>query len=263
MVFFVTSRCKFAKIQRHLFIVVTNNEIKRVRQLHQKKYRLQHGYFIVEGVKLVRELLAEGWQVNALYATESVVPIIESPLVQQVTSEQMSRMSMLRTPPGVLAVAVLPDVAQHADPSIGWTLALDQLRDPGNLGTILRTADWFGIQQVVLSNDCVEVHNPKVVQASMGSLFRVKISVVDLPLWLAEVRNQSVEVFAADMEGNDFSAMQWPEKGILVVGSESHGVSEEVKSAVSTLVNIPRRGGSESLNVAVATGIICSRLPVQ
>ncbi len=217
----------------------------------------------MEGVKLVRELLAEGWQVNALYATESVAPTMDSPLVQQVTSEQMSRMSMLRTPPGILAVAVLPDVAQHADPNMGWVVALDQLRDPGNLGTILRTADWFGIRQVVLSKDCVEVHNPKVVQASMGSLFRVKISVVDLPVWLAEARKQRVNVFAADMKGIDFSVMQWPEKGILVMGSESHGVSEEVKSAVSTFVNIPRRGGSESLNVAVATGIICSRLPVQ
>lgn len=205
----------------------------------------------------------EGWQVNAVYATESVVPVIDSPLVQQVTSEQMSRMSMLRTPPGVLAVAVLPDVAQHADPNLGWTLALDQLSDPGNLGTILRIADWFGIQQVVLSNKCVEVHNPKVVQASMGSLFRVKISVVDLPVWLSEARNQSVEVFAADMKGDDFSKIDWPEKGILVMGSESHGVSEEAKSSLSAFVNIPRRGRCESLNVAVAAGIICSRLPVQ
>lgn len=208
-------------------------------------------------------MLAEGWKVEAIYTTEANAGVVDSSLVRQVSSEQMSRMSMLRTPPGILAVASLPDVTQHPDPKTGWTIALDHLSDPGNLGTILRTADWFGIKQVVLSKDCVEVHNPKVVQASMGSLFRINVSVVDLPEWLAEARNQQVEVLAADMEGKDYSEMKWPQQGVLVMGSESHGVSAEVKLVVSALVNIPRRGGSESLNVAVATGIICSRLPVE
>lgn len=174
----------------------------------------------------------------------------------------MERMSALRTPPGILAVAEIPN-RKTPEQWNGWSIALDGINDPGNLGTILRTADWFGIQHVFASDDVVEEFNPKVVQASMGSVFRVPLHRVTLPEWLAKQIEQGVEVVAADMKGEPLGQFSFAPQGVLVMGSESHGLSEDIKNPAIRSITIPGRGNAESLNVAVATGIICSHLPAE
>jgi len=245
--------------------MITNNEIKQVRQLHQKKYRAEQGRFIVEGVKPVEELLRSGIVVeNLFYTSDSVVStdIPENISAQSCAPAQMERMSTLRTAPGVLAVAVIPRFERPKEIT-SWVIALDKVSDPGNLGTILRIADWFGIHHVFASENVVEEFNPKVVQSSMGSVFRIAVHRVDLADWLQKIQSPDCPVIAADMQGDPLNSIDFPSRGVLVMGSESHGLSKEIKSHVSQLITITGKGKAESLNVAVATGIICSRLPIE
>jgi TrmH family RNA methyltransferase len=244
--------------------MITNNEIKQVRQLHQKKYRAEQGRFIVEGAKPVDELLRSGITVENVYYTSDNIASAEIPenvISQSCSPAQMERMSTLRTPPGILAVAVIPQFEQPKELT-SWVIALDEVSDPGNLGTILRIADWFGINHVFASENVVEEFNPKVVQSSMGAVFRIPVHRVVLEDWLQKVQLPDCPVIAADMQGESLDSFPFTPRGVLVMGSESHGLSEEIKNQVSQLITIPGKGKAESLNVAVATGIICSRLPV-
>lgn len=244
--------------------MITNNEIKQVRQLHQKKYRTEKGQFIVEGIKPVEELLRSDIKVSSLYFTAN--PLLQGTMwsiePKLVSSAQMQRMSALRTPPGILAVAAIPKF-ELPEEITSWVIALDDISDPGNLGTILRIADWFGINHVVAAENVVEEFNPKVVQSSMGAVFRIAVHRVVLGDWLQKVQSPDCPVIAADMEGEPIDAFPFPPRGVLVMGSESHGLSEGIKNQVSRLITIPGKGKAESLNVGVATGIICSRLPIE
>lgn len=240
--------------------MVSQNEIKQVRRLHQKKYRVADQLFFCEGQKLLKEALASGWQPVRVYATEgSAVP--ETAEVNYVSAKDMSRMSALSAPPGVLALFRLPRAASAPD-SQGWSIFLDDVRDPGNLGTILRIADWFGLRQIVTSEQAVEVFNPKVVQASMGAVFRIPCFTVRGADWLSQMSGKGVRVFGADMKGTALDEVKFPDRGVLVMGSESHGISSELRSRIDEWIAIPGKGAAESLNVAVAAGIICSRIPV-
>ena len=232
--------------------MVTKNQIKLVKSLHQKKYRKEAGAFIVEGSKPVEELLSSSFEVTEIYAQGELLS--QFPGAIEASKADMERMTALKTPPGVLAVVRLPSWQFTA--MDGAIIALDGISDPGNLGTIIRTADWFGITQLVCSEDTVDEFNPKTVQASMGSLFRVRLLRCDLPLWLSQ---QGLKVYGLDMAGESLYGHQ-KEHAIYVLGKESTGLSDSVRAALTNTLNIPGKGLAESLNVGIAGALLMSEL---
>lgn len=238
----------------------TKNEILAVRALRNRKTRSDECKFVVEGLKGVEEALASGWLVHGLYATaDSKAP--EDWEAERVSSKDMSRMSTLKAPPGILAVMGIPEVPADKPgplPPASFSLAIDGLSDPGNLGTIIRTADWFGISGIWVSRDTVDPFNPKVVQATMGAIFRMPIWTVDLAETLGGFSSEGAIVQGLDLEGESLWEMGGPPASaarIAVLGSESHGLSEDVKAACSGFIHIPGGGQSESLNASMAAGI--------
>jgi RNA methyltransferase, TrmH family len=240
----------------------TKNEILAVRDLRNRKSRKLERKFTIEGVKGVNEALRSGWQVHGLYSTaDAGVP--DEWGSERVSTKDMERMSAMRTAPGVLAVmgipdTALPDFSQSLEDVPPFTVALDGVSDPGNLGAIVRTADWFGIPGIWVSEDTVDPFNPKVVQATMGAIFRVAIWSVDLAGVLTELGQKGVQIRGLDLDGDALwsSGFESDDWGVAVVGSESHGLSPAVKEACSGCVHIPGTGLSESLNAAMAAGIV-------
>ena len=242
--------------------MITKNTIKQIASLRQQKFRKELGLFVVEGRKMVEELLQSDFETTGLYATEAFLAEHPSFADAEVVSEvQMQQMSGLDTPPGLLAVVRIPeqgDIKTHSR----FVLALDGIANPGNMGTLLRTAEWFGISDVVCSTDCVELWNPKTVQATMGSLFRVKVWKTDLPAYLRQAQSEGKAISGALLEGDDLFQIKEKPEGVIVIGSESHGIRSEVMPCITNPITIPRRGGSatESLNAAVAGGIIIAEM---
>lgn len=240
--------------------MITKNTVKLVQSLKQQKFRKEHGLFVVEGRKMVDELLHSSLEVEMLLATEKYAD--SNNIVHQheiATPTQMEQMSGQDTEPGILAVVRIPEQKDFTPLPHNTTLALDNISNPGNMGTIIRTADWFGIKNIVCGDKCVEVWNPKVVQATMGSLFRVNIFRTDLCSFLQQHRE--IKSYGAFLEGeNIFSDKLSFDGGIIVIGSESHGISDDVKGLVSNPITIPKPTGSEteSLNASIATAIILS-----
>ncbi|NVN19790.1 RNA methyltransferase [Muricauda sp. HICW] len=236
--------------------MVTKNQIKLVVSLKQKKYRSQHGLFVVEGEKLVDELLKAGLKPYQIFVDDSLVAhkFDEAELVSTKTLKQMSS---LTHPSGVLGVfhMMAPSSGDYSD----WTVVLDAVRDPGNLGTIIRLCDWFGIGQLVCSTDTVDCYNPKVLQATMGSIARVKVIYTELESFLAK---SEVPIYGAYMDGEPVYGSNLAEKGILVMGNEANGVSAEVGKFITKKISIPQFGGTtaESLNVAMATAILLNEI---
>ena len=239
--------------------MLTKNTIKQVASLRQQKFRKELGLFVVEGRKMVEELLRSRFTVKALYATEACLDLF--PQAETVTEVQMAQMSGQDTPPGILAVVSIPK-AQALSSSPRFILALDGIANPGNMGTIIRTAEWFGIRDIVCSPDCVEIWNPKVIQATMGSIFRVNIVEADLTQFLPEQQRQSKAIYGALLEGENLFEMKDCKDGVIVIGSESHGIRKEVLPYLSHPITIPRVGASqtESLNASVAAAIIMAEL---
>ncbi|EAR14298.1 TrmH family RNA methyltransferase [Robiginitalea biformata] len=227
--------------------MVAKSELKRIRSLHQKKYRIREGQFLAEGMKLVGELLDSGLEPVGLYSTAPE----ELPGSQPITEGELRKASALVRPSGVLGVFPIPDPEPLTFE--GWTLALDGVRDPGNLGTLIRLCDWFGIGELLCSPDTVDCYNPKVLQATMGSIARVRVVYKDL----AETLDASgLPVYGASMEGEAIGGEQPLSPGILVMGSESHGLSGPVRDRLSQTWAIPSFGRAESLNVATAAAIL-------
>ena len=226
--------------------MLTNAEIKRLRSLHEKKFRDMYGEFLVEGEKMVRE------------AQDSEFEVIQ---VIRENEETMSRISSLTTPPPVVAVVRKPSPRPLELPR-SLCLGLDSVRDPGNMGTILRLADWFGITAVFASQDSVEIFNPKVVQASMGSIFRVRCVYCDLPEICRRFRAGDLPVYGSFLDGADIYRQQLADQGLIIKGNESNGISPEVAALVSTRLTIPSFArnscGPESLNVSTASAIVLS-----
>lgn len=238
---------------------ISANEIKRVRSLSDKKFRDRYGLFCVEGEKMVDEALRSGFDVETVYRKD------------EIGEEQMGRISSLSSPSPVLAVVRKPqDINLSSDAALsdalgqsGLYLALDTIRDPGNLGTILRVADWFGIDAVFAAPDTVDVFNPKVVQATMGAIFRVKFHYAEIPALCRAAVSAGGNVYGTFLDGSDMYEKQLnPGKdspSVIVIGNESNGISNEVAGLVSDRLYIPpypkNDTGSESLNAAVATAI--------
>jgi TrmH family RNA methyltransferase len=243
--------------------MITRNTVKRIASLQQQKFRKELGLFVVEGRKTVSELLQSHLEVDSLFATQAFLDGSEEPFPQAeiVTEVQMQQMSGLDTPPGLLAVAKIPKNGQISA-STQLILALDGIANPGNMGTLLRTAEWFGLHDVVCSTDCVEIWNPKVIQAAMGSAFRINIIAVDLPGFLTEQKQLGKAIYGALLEGENLFEIKEKVEGILVIGSESHGIRKEVLPYITRPLTIPRKDGSptESLNAAVAAGILMAEL---
>lgn len=241
--------------------VLTKNELKKISSLQQRKFREEYGLFVVEGVKMVNELLQSDWEVQTICSTADwVVP--EGAASRgfdhyTVNQKELERMSSMRNPDRVLAVVKQPQSQTIPDEwPKGLVLALDDVRDPGNLGTILRSAEWFGVALVVLSGQSVERWNRKVVQASMGSVLRVPVITTSLTEAVKSYKEQGGEVIGAVLDGDPLGAGSLPTDGMLVMGSESHGLSDEVSELLTKRVRIPSFGQAESLNVAMATGIL-------
>lgn len=229
--------------------------LKEIKALHHKKYRLVHGLFLAEGPKVVAEFLRAGWKLRRAVATDDFNAATLPIPVYSATQQQLQSISTLEKANQIVAVfqqpATLP-LSQWA--SMQRILVLDGIRDPGNMGTLIRLADWFGLEGVLLTEDCVEVWNPKVVQASMGSLAHVPVMAGPAAAWL---RDWSHHCYGADLHGVSLRSLTPKAPWALVMGSESHGLSPAMEAALSTRFTIPRhpQGQAESLNVAAAAGI--------
>lgn len=235
----------------HMKPSLSNNEIKRIKSLSQKKFRDEYGLFVAEGEKIVDEALRSGYEIEAVYRRE------------EIGEDRMSRISQLSSPSPVLAVIRKPAEEQIQIPSKGLFLGLDSLRDPGNLGTVIRIADWFGINAIFASYDTVDVFNPKVVQSTMGAIFRVRFHYCDLESVCKGFMEAGGRVYGTFLDGKDIYSCNL-ETGLdcpvmAVMGNESEGISDRISKIVSDRLFIPPYPaddpGSESLNVSVATAV--------
>jgi TrmH family RNA methyltransferase len=233
-------------------------EIKLIRSLHRKKGRKEHGLFILEGEKLLQEALKAGIPFEHLLLRSDAPLMTQFPNATMVSEKEMEQVSAMRS--GSPALAVVKQV------ETGWRqpssdnsriLALDGIADPGNLGTILRSADWFGVTHILLSDDCVDLYNPKTVQATMGSLFHISWQVGSLPQLLKQYQSQDHKVWVTHLKGGALTALASDQDpAILVIGSESHGVRPEVEACADAHLKIPGKGDAESLNASIAASIV-------
>lgn len=242
--------------------MISQNEIKHIKSLHQKKFREQEGLFIVEGEKLLRELMESDWHIEKICATQEWINKTAVPgklTVQEIKQHELERISALTSPNEVLAVVRQRTFSFDAELATkGMTLLAEDLRDPGNLGTIIRIADWFGIRQVVCSPSSVDLFNPKTVQATMGSLFHLPVVYSEIADTAIKLKDLHIPLYGAVMDGASLYECKLPSALALLMGSESHGISASSENFLDHRITIPRFGSAESLNVAVATGIICS-----
>lgn len=242
--------------------MLSQAQIKHIRALQQRKFRMLHGSFVVEGEKTVSELLRSNFETAGVYALDSwmdanshLIPL--NCQTHVISAKELSRISGLTTPNKVLAVVKIPEVSQQSifieQP---FTLYLDCIQDPGNLGTIIRTADWFGIEQLYCAAGTAEVYNPKVIQASMGSFLRVRVMQLDFAQLMNCYETKPV-VYGAALHGKNLFESGQERPGIVIIGNESRGISDHLAAYVDTWIKIPGKDrGAESLNASVAASII-------
>jgi len=236
--------------------MLSKNQIKLITSLQQKKHRFAHQMFFAEGIKVVQELLESNFELVHLYTTQNDFEQVSNDKKVLVNESDLKKISALSTPNTCLAVFKIPVEKQIIEK--GLILALDSIRNPGNLGTILRLCDWFGIGQLICSKETVDIYNPKVVQATMGSIARVNVNYVDLEIFVSQT---NLAVFGTFMDGNNIYKTELPQEGIIIMGNEANGISPELEKLIKNRLTIPRFGTiqkTESLNVATATAIILS-----
>ena len=239
---------------------MTKADIQLVRALADKRGRTEHGLFVAEGEKLIGELRASHLSVRRIFSLEGV---FNGPEVETVAPRDMERLSLLKTPSNSLALVEIPRCDLKPERLRGrLTLALDDVQNPGNLGTIVRLADWFGIGDVVCSEATADCFNPKVVQATMGAILRVRVHYCDLEAYLAAERAAGTQIYGTFLEGDDIYRTQLSPTGIVLMGNEGRGVTPACAAQVTRKLFIPpspaERHATESLNVAMATGIVCA-----
>lgn len=236
--------------------MVAKGQIKLIRSLHQKKYRNQNGLFVVEGIKGVNEVLRSRIKPYAVYGVNADL-LDDDTIFTRVSERELAQMSALKSPNGILGVFHVPEEKEinFSD----WVLVLDDVRDPGNLGTIIRLCDWFGIAHLVCSQKTVDCYNPKVLQATMGSITRVNIVYRNIADFLDQC---PTPIYGAFMNGVSAYSEELPQNGILIMGNEAHGISKEIEQLVSKKISIPQFGKhtTESLNVATATAILLNEI---
>lgn len=243
--------------------MLSKSQISFIKSLHQKKYRKEHGLFIVEGIKSIKEFIQSSYQIHTIFYNSeqyNLLPKLPANInLFEVKNAELDKISTLQTPQGFLALIHIPKNRELALTVLKnqFTLVLDGVQDPGNMGTIIRTADWFGFKNIICSADCVEVFNPKTVQATMGSLARVNIYEANLPVLLEK---NTIPVFGALLDGESIYKTQWGAEGLVILGNEGKGISAEVIKKINKPVTIPRIGEAESLNVAVSAAIFCAEL---
>lgn len=239
--------------------MISKNQLKLLRALGQKKQRKSHGLFLVQGEKNVLELANSALTVKQIFATQEFLDENRSELSGfeciEASLDDLTKASTLVSNNAAIAVVEIPSV--ETPKAQGLMIALDGVSDPGNLGTIIRVADWYGIKHIVASTDCADPYNPKTISATMGSFGRVTVSQLDLPSYLEQ---SNLPVYGAFLEGESVHKTEFAAEGILLMGSESHGIREHAAKFVTDKITIPAFGGAESLNVAMATGIILDNL---
>jgi len=233
--------------------MVVKSELKLIKSLQQKKCRIEHGLFVIEGKKTLEEVVKSQMRLYKLFAVDPGDLDIGGHEVTQVTARELSQMSSLKNPNGYLGVFYIPEKVEKI--ASDWVLVLDGVQDPGNLGTIIRLCDWFGINDIVCSNDTVDCYNPKVLQATMGSITRVNIQYRSLSTFLGATE---LPIYGTFMDGDNVNTTTLPKKGIMIMGNEGKGVSNTVAELCSDRLAIPQFGEktTESLNVASATAIL-------
>jgi RNA methyltransferase, TrmH family len=236
--------------------MVSKNQIKLITSLAQKKYRKQHGLFFAEGIKVINELLISNFELEHLFQTKPIFGTIKEEKKTIISDLELKKISALSSPNDCLAVFKIP--IEKPINNKGLILALDDIRDPGNIGTIIRLCDWYGISEIVCSEQTVDIYNAKVIQATMGSIARVNVSYINLEKYLSQAKTP---IFGTFMEGENIYKTQLPNQGIIVLGNEANGISEAIENLVTNKISIPRFGKlqvTESLNVAMATAIVLS-----
>lgn len=243
--------------------MLSKSEISFIKSLHQKKFRKEHRLFLAEGFKSVTEFLDSDYHTETVYCTKALLPKLDKfshkiKLIE-LTEAELGKISTLTTPQGILATIRIPSKTEIHPESFNnqFTLVLDGIQDPGNLGTIIRTADWFGFKRILCSMDTVEAYNPKVVQATMGSLARMEIHYADLQALLPQLK---LPCYGALLDGVSIYETDFGKEGLIILGNEGQGIRAEIQSQITRAVTIPRFGAAESLNVAVSAAIFCSEL---
>lgn len=246
--------------------MLSKNQAKKIRSLHRKKIRREQQLFLVEGEKMVAELLASPWPIHSLYVTEHFLEKYHSAITHKgaepmlATDSDLAAAGTLASNNAAIAIVSMPAAAAAPGVENQWTLVLDSINDPGNLGALLRIADWYGISHIVCSPNTAELYNPKVISASKGSFLRVNVSYTELGEFL-QALPANTTVLGAYLEGASLHTFTPPNQGgVLIMGSEAHGISPALASYITHPITIPAFGHAESLNVAVATAVICDNL---
>ena len=244
--------------------MLSKSTIKFVKSLQLKKNRIKESCFTVEGDKIVNELISQNtYEIRQIFALDSwinqhLTKIKDLSVVQQISSKEMDRLSGLRSHRSVLAVVDMPNLKSVSPRSKSLNLVLDHIQDPGNLGTIIRLADWFGVEQIICSSDCVDMYNPKVIQATMGSFLRVPIRYEILSDFLTSLND--VDIWMTTLQGESLKTLALKQTTYVVIGNEGNGIREEILVLSDKNISIESRGQAESLNAAMAAGIICYAL---
>jgi TrmH family RNA methyltransferase len=240
--------------------MLTKNQVKFITSLHDKKFRRLENAFIVEGLKMVNELLKSTMEIESVFAVKGSPFISSHPEATEITEAELKKISALTTPNEVLAVVRIPEyIFKPEELSSGPTLALDDVSDPGNLGTIIRVADWFGIKNIICSENSADCFAPKVIQATMGSFLRVKIFYRHLPDFFESLRPMDVKVYGTILNGENIFKTKLKKNAVIILGNESKGISKGLLPYIDYKVAIPSySNGAESLNVSTAAAIICA-----
>lgn len=248
----------FCSITLIAYYMLSTKEVKHINSLKIKKYRIKYSEFIAEGKKVIIELIQNGLICKKIYTLEpEKYEFLTDTSIQLITLSELKKISNQANPSSALAIFEIPkatEITNHKD----WIIALDSIQDPGNLGTIIRVADWFGIKHIVCSEDCVDAYNPKTVQASMASLASVNIMETDLISFFES--NKNWQVYAAMLQGKNIQTQAFPQNGILLIGNEGKGISEKLTQYIHQPITIPKFGQAESLNAAMATSIIIAKI---
>lgn len=247
--------------------MISKNQIKHIASLKSPKFRTEYNEFLVEGEKMVSELFISSFKIKQIFAIEDWISSNQELIpgtieLEKVSPKELERISALKTPNKVLAVVSIPKPNITAINYDQLILVLDKLQDPGNLGTIIRTADWFGIKDIICSEDTVSLYNPKVIQSTMGSFTRVNLHYADLKAFLKDIP-KGLKIYGSLLEGKSLFQEKLSNKGLLIIGNESQGISKDIQTFVTNKINIPsfaidKQNQAESLNASLATGIIIS-----